>query len=83
MTTERGRYNPTRHRNRKCICGSGLKFKDCCLHKGGYALSPSESVSEFDKSNSTVNVFEFKPSQQRRRDAELIATIKEPKEVKP
>lgn len=28
-----GKINPTQYRNRKCHCGSGLKFKHCCLNK--------------------------------------------------
>lgn len=28
-------HNPTRHvgRNDPCPCGSGMKFKQCCLHR--------------------------------------------------
>ena len=42
-------------RNEKCPCGSGLKFKNCCIDRGEGLKRKYHRVSRKEKNNAVAN----------------------------
>jgi len=60
-------------RNSSCPCGSGKKYKHCCLGKHEAALRAAESYEPIEEAN--VNVAELREQYDRLSDYEKAGTI--------